>query len=249
MAISLDAVNTNTTTRIDIGLAMGTGSPTRFAENLSWSPQIAVEDRAMRSPELDHISPRPDPRLLNVWADMKELSRLANEAKRSRVSMPMEIFSRISTSIPYRLVHLKYNPMSMAELLRLCMMAYTKSLLVRIKGLGKRMIYLVESLDMSLQLHTPATTENAAFLLWALFTAAMSVFEDFERAWLRHRLLETLSILGLRTWPETRDVLKRYLWIDPLHDESGQLLFHRLMNPPPECVATICPALLNHTQI
>ncbi|KAK5659922.1 hypothetical protein OQA88_13386 [Cercophora sp. LCS_1] len=234
---------------IDLGLAMGTGSPTRFAHDLSWSPQIAIGKAASHMPELDIITPRPDPRLLNIWVDLRELSRMANEAKLTRVTMPMEIFSRVSTSIPYRLVHLKFSPMSITELLRFCMMAYTKSLLVRIKGLAKRMFYMAEGLDMSLQLHTPATADSAEFLLWALFIATISIFEDLERPWLRRRLLETLSTLGLRTWPETRDVLKKFLWVDPLHDDAAKMLFYQLMIPRPEDIETICPAVLNEKQI
>ncbi|KAH6649230.1 hypothetical protein F5144DRAFT_500195 [Chaetomium tenue] len=164
---------------IDIGLAMGLGHDLRFTreDELSWSPQITPKPGPGRArlarqfPELDAAIPphmRPDPRLLNVWADLREFSRLVNEAAACRTKIPIEVVFRLRTSVPHRLLRLRLegglgchlgrgvvgegggevprDAVFVHELLRLSMMAFAKMLLIKLHGIGKSMVVLVEGL-------------------------------------------------------------------------------------------------------
>ncbi|EAQ91790.1 predicted protein [Chaetomium globosum CBS 148.51] len=160
---------------IDIGLAMGLGHDLRFTreDELSWSPQIALGPgrSARQFPELDAAVPphmRPDPRLLNVWADLREFSRLVNEAAAGRTKIPIEVMFRLRTSVPHRLLRLRLegglgchpgsgvpgegggevprDAVFVHELLRLSMMAFAKMLLIKLHRIGRSMVVLVQGL-------------------------------------------------------------------------------------------------------
>ncbi|KAH7151901.1 hypothetical protein B0J13DRAFT_251043 [Dactylonectria estremocensis] len=213
--------------RIDFGLAMSTGCDLRFPqENISWNPQIAQGVSVTKLSELSMIDPRLDPRLLHIWADILVFSKAANEATKTGVKMSEAFFSRLNTSVPSRLIALRFCPTSVSELLRLCMLAFMKSLLLQIDGLGPRMTHLVDSLKTALQAQQmPPAPEQARLLLWALFISKLSVFEDTDQDWLNEAMVQTALSLDLRTWPQTRVVLKSFLWVDLVYNQSGKRLF------------------------
>lgn len=232
---------------------MGLGHDLRFAreEDISWSPQIAWGRSATRFEELNAaiaLHARPDPRLLNVWADLREFSGLTNETAAMGGRLPMEMASRLATSVPYRLLGLRVDegqeathsgPVSLHELLRLCMLAYAKMLLIKLPGVGKKMTVLAERLrdsltawhcDLQLRaVHDVSRDLLGArrLLLWGTFVASVSIFEDFDEDWLDEILVQTVWVLGLRGWGEARALLKGFLWIDLVFDQPGERLFRR----------------------
>ncbi|KAH7161360.1 hypothetical protein EDB81DRAFT_784556 [Dactylonectria macrodidyma] len=222
-----DGVVKHKAQRIDFGLAMSTGCGLKFPqENISWSPQVAQGVLATKLPELSMIDPRPDPRLLHIWADLRVFSRAANEASVTGVKMSGAFFSRLNTSVPSRLIALRFDPASVPELLRLCMLAYMKSLLIQIDGLGPRMTHLVDGLTTALQAQQiPPAPEQARLLLWTLFIAKLSIFEDSDQDWLQEAMVQTVVSLDLRTWQQTRVVLKSFLWVDLVYNQPGKRLF------------------------
>lgn len=169
---------------------------------------------------------RPDPRLLNVWADLRDLSNAANRAAGTGAKIPARYFSRLNTSVPYRLIRLDYNPTSLEEVLRSCMLGYMKILVVKIHGIGKKMVFLAARIKTALLAQqVPPSVEHARLLFWALIVSRLSVFEDFDHDWLRACLVETCCVLGLKTWDEARAILKEHLWIDTVFDQPASQVF------------------------
>ncbi|KAE8369789.1 hypothetical protein BDV27DRAFT_120206 [Aspergillus caelatus] len=215
---------------IDLYLAAGTGSKLRFVEDMSWGPHIAHGRLASLSPELKMVHPRPDPRLLNVWADIREFSRLANKATTTGVKLAATSFLQLSRSAPYRLLSLQcVHPLH--ELLRLSMLAFLKPLLIKIPGVGRKMTYLAEKLKASFLEQTfPPLVEQASLVLWSLFITCLSIFEEQDQKWLRALVIQTMDTLGLRTWADTRAVLKSFLWVDLVLDQAGERVFERCVH-------------------
>ena len=208
---------------------MRTGSELRFIrETVAWGPRIARGKRLDSFPELRIFNPRLDPRLFNIWADLKEFSNTANEALATKVKIPAALFSPLCTSVPQRLSSLRFDPTSLHELLRLSMLAYIKNILIQLEGIGKKMTVLANGLKVApLAQQFPPALGNAELLLWALVIACSSIFEDFDQDWLRKALVKTCSSLGLQTWTETRVIMKRFLWIDMVHDQRGEQVIER----------------------
>ena len=208
---------------------MGTGSKPRFGlGDVSWSPQFASGPSGRRFCELEALQPRPDPRLLNIWADLREFSKAANDVKEKKIPMKRGLFYQLSTSSLYRLLQLSFDPKSLSELLRLSLLAYTKTLMIRLPGLGKKMTYLAGQLEVAF-IPLPATGHGGSpLLLWALVISAISVFEDCEQDWLQRGISGLMAELELHTWLEVKAVLKRFLWVDGLHDQQGKAIFEKL---------------------
>jgi hypothetical protein len=229
---------------------MGLDQKLRFPQDdaISWSPQLARGRAATRFPELAGAfasHPRPDPRLLHVWADLREFSRLVNDAATRGTKVSVETATEMARSVPYRLLRLKPDRAHglLHELLRLCMLAYVRMLLVKMRGIGRKMTALADGLTStlsawrdSLQLpHAwpgvlPLSGDAAGgckLLLWGSIVAGVSIFEDPDpdEQWLAWMIREMVSVLGLQTWADTRDVLKEFLWIDAVFDGPGEQLF------------------------
>jgi hypothetical protein len=172
----------------------------------------------------------------------------------------------MARSIPYRLLRLQSEKADglldsgvlLHELLRLCMLAYARMLLVKLRGIGRKMTALADGLRSvlgawrdSLQLpHAcpgvlPVSGDAAGrckLLLWGSIVASVSIFEDpdLDEQWLGWTVEEVVSVLGLQMWADTRDALKEFLWIDAVFDGPGEQLFWRCMlqgtaQPPPAC--------------
>lgn len=174
------------------------------------------------------MQPRPDPRLLHVWADLRAFSALANGAEESNKAMQPGLFHKLNTTVVSRLTRLEYDQGSFSEVLRLVMLAYMKTLVIRLKGFGKGMKYIAEQLEANLGSLTLMSAENSPLIFWILLTIAISVFESLEPCWLRSGLERAVATLGLKHWPEAKSILKKFMWINGLHDLPGELLFLEL---------------------
>lgn len=155
---------------------------------------------------------------------------MANQVTRTGIKMSPGFFSLLGDTVPYRLVNLEYDPSSTAELARLCMLAYTKGLLVQSPGLGKTLVFLHTRLKAALITRSPHRPLGP-FLLWALFVAALTVFEDFDRDWIREMAADVVKELAIRDWEEARAVLKGFLWADLLFDYEARRLFGAWFRP------------------
>ncbi|VUC33514.1 unnamed protein product [Clonostachys rosea] len=213
--------------RIDFAVCLATGEQSRFFREVLWVPHIAT-DGATRCPELRHVCPDLDPRIQTIWADLREFSKAANEATRTNVKMTPGFFSRLSQSVPYRLLAIEFDVASNSELLRLCMLAYVKYLLNPIKGFGKHLVYLARRIKASLLAHQLVPGKQAdGLIVWALFVVASSVYEDFDREWIQDMMSQAISNLALHRWEEISIVLERYLWIRVTFEGPAKALYRQ----------------------
>lgn len=182
------------------------------------------------------LQPRPEPRLLNTWADVRQFSLAANQATSTDIKLPPSLMKQLATSVPWRLTNLEYDlhTESQQELLRLCMLAFVKSMLVSMKGLGRGMKYLVNRMQTALLAQRDADDESMnKFLFWACFVAQVAIFEDMDQLWLLGMLIETSTALDLSTWEQARAVLKTYPWIDVIYDAPSETIFNDYLSPQP----------------
>ncbi|EEU42714.1 uncharacterized protein NECHADRAFT_84230 [Fusarium vanettenii 77-13-4] len=215
---------------LDLALAMGTNrEPRLFPKEISWDPQIAPSGCTAWYKELEEIHPPLDPKLLTIWADLKCYSKIANRVQ-SGLEIKPDLFLTLSTSVPNRLLHLEYDSTSLAELMRLSMLAYIKGLLFQIPGIGRNMRYLSERFSLSLQAQQyPPPPEHAQFVFWALFISGLSIFESFDQEWHRTALAKTASILGVVDWTQAKSVLESVLWVDRIYDAGAKVALETIL--------------------
>jgi hypothetical protein len=180
------------------------------------------------------ILPPIDSKLTALWSELKYCSIVANEAAATKTAVPTDLFLLVSTSTPYRLFHLKYEKQSLSELLRLCMLAFIKSILFTVPGRGKLMSYLYTELDSHLRLHLQAclqpnaSAEHSYIVIWALFVASISIFEDFSRDWYDGAIVSVLLKLHVTDWPYCRKILCEFLWIPQIYDKAAETIFRQV---------------------
>lgn len=214
-----------TRSRLDFAIALATGGQTKlFDDEILEGPYPVIDLPAVGLPELG----TSDPRLLNLWAELRTFSRAANVATETGVKMPTSFFLRFVGSVPGRLTNLRLDPFSTGELLRLCMLAYLRNIILHGNSAVKQMAYLSEELKAALLAHeTPASPEIERLQLWSLFVARLSVFVESDGDWLQGLLIRTISSLGLRDWSDIREVLKSFLWVDVVFDTPAKELFDK----------------------
>lgn len=155
---------------------------------------------------------------------MREFCSAANDATETGVKMTTDVFLKYSTTTPGRLVGLEFGIRTHDELIRLCLLAYLKSFLSQFKVVELKTTFLSERLKTVL---LAQSSKPSRLQLWMLFISALCIFSKADNEWLREMLVRTASSLGLRTWRETRVVLKSLLWIDMVLDTPGKDLFNK----------------------
>lgn len=119
-------------------------------------------------------------------------------------------------------------------------MAYAKTLLVKMPGIGKKMTHLVDGLrsvlatwraEVSIYLtgehRVPADVRK--LVLWVVVVSAVSIFEGLDEGWMVGLMQELLSGLQLQTWFEVQRVSKSFLWIESVFDVPGKALISKLV--------------------
>jgi hypothetical protein len=217
--------------------------------DVPWTPELARGLSAERFPELSDVlrwcPHRPDRRLLHVWADLRELSRLLNEG----FKLPSQVSANLAASVPFRLLRLRMKDddahaqtVDLHELLRLCMLACAKVLLVGFQNTTREMTLLADGLSLVLKtwhsnlessMDEIARAAARKLLLWGLFVTSVSVFREGDNSGngLSQLLVRTVSNLGLGDWTKVRALLKGFLWIDIAFDKPAEIIFERRCKP------------------
>jgi hypothetical protein len=209
-------------------------SPRLLSKQTFQGLQAATSCLFKADPKNIDILPPIDSKVTALWSELKYYSIVANEAAAMKTAVPTDLFLLVSTSIPYRLFHLKYEKQSLSELLRLCMLASIKSILFTVPGRGKLMSYLYTELDSHLRLHLQAclqpnaATKHCSIVVWALFIASISIFEDFSRDWYDGAIVSALSKLHVTDWHHCRKILGMFLWIPQIHDKVAETVFKQV---------------------
>ncbi|KAM5385434.1 hypothetical protein ACJZ2D_001075 [Fusarium nematophilum] len=223
--------------RVDLGLVLRFGCrPVFFAEEISWDPYIAgqglirgVKKVAGREAEVSKFVQTLDERLINIWKDLQDFSRLANLAHQTTHKLPPNTFSEIMVSVLYRLLALSFLESPIEDALRLGMMAFSAAIFFRWRGMKQRQQYLDDSFrDALLKLNGSSTQPPLAVLLWLLMTWSMNVSghvaEGNVQQW-----LDDLLQSKFHSWTEAHDALKSVMWIDCMHNAAGKQVFEAAM--------------------
>ena len=205
-------------------------TPMFFSEGISWEPYIAKLRNISCTTVPVHLAAL-DPKLSNVWADLRDFSRSANLAFQTGQKMDCIQFQEILISIQYRLQLLNICAPSLDRAVHVGMLAYSTNVFLQLQGLAGLSAKLRDSI---LGLQDTSHLATAEFKLWLLFIARMSIVVAYEDSWIHFEMSKALQILGLSSWTAVREKLKQYLWIDKLHDKGAEVAFYNATNASPD---------------
>lgn len=66
-------------------------------------------------------------------------------------------------------------------------------------------------------------------MLWVLISGGMALFGEEDDGWLMPWIRTAAEGCDVRNWAQCRVVLKRFLWIDFVHDSTGHQVFASAM--------------------
>ncbi|KAL2167994.1 hypothetical protein VTG60DRAFT_529 [Thermothelomyces hinnuleus] len=120
-------------------------------------------------------------------------------------------------------------------LLRLGMLAFTSAIFLQIKRMPVRYGDLArrvrECADRLARVRPEEGTESGGLVLWFLSVARTSVLVGDEDEELLARAagpaVDALQLWEAR-WPDVRELLRRYMWIDWVHSKEGAAFWERL---------------------
>lgn len=218
---------------MDLGLALRFGcKPVFFRDTISWDAYVAHNevDRAKKAVVHDDAVPQfvhtLDSKLVNVWKDLKEFSRLANLAAQTSYKLPPNRFSEIMVSILYRLLSLSFTNSPIEEAIRLGAMTYAAAVFFRWRTMRQRQGYLDRVFQSALTAmrKSPVPPQITFWLLVVWYTCTS---EDLDRDFLTAWLDEIMVQLGVNKKEQARQILKSVMWIDCLFDASIDVVLSR----------------------
>lgn len=187
------------------------------------SPRIP-NGSAQSSDPLDHLVQGLDPKLYEVFIDMRHFATLANDVLvHSSDKLQPETFHEIMLSIQYRLLSLSYSPehQTLAEIVRAGLLAFHVTVFVKLSGSKFRSDFLERRLRSSLAHLQPSNPELADLRLWLVFVMSVTMFQGTE-PWLVGPIRDLTAGWD---WPQTRARLKSVMWIDLIYDVPAHQIF------------------------
>lgn len=221
--------------REDLRVAVLTGAqPFFFSENLDWKPFLPKGTEYSAIPTSLVAILHQDKRIEHVWSDLASFSRSANLAFQTDHKISPQLFHEILISAMYRLLlapKRNHEPSGndWLEAIRLSMVGFSATILLQGHAIKMRFANLSEQLREAIETLDLGDQPLYEVRVWMLFVAGLSAVTDEDDGWLVPLLARQLS--GESTWDGIRRLLKRFLWIDAIHDKDGRALFDRTLRP------------------
>lgn len=203
------------------GAALGEPLPSYPAETLPLSPEMV----ATFSPDATTIFLVDiDDALVRAWRVLTRFCQLINLATISQHRIPTEMYLDTMTSVIYRLMDMSFEVGSADEALRLGLLAFSTSVFLQWKQLGRPYNHLTSVYRDSL-VSIGSSHLASPLLLWLYVVGAISVLEPADIEWLKPWLWANVDLHGIHSWSDLRSVLEPFMWIGLIHDGPSKGIF------------------------
>ncbi|KUJ07498.1 uncharacterized protein LY89DRAFT_725657 [Mollisia scopiformis] len=219
--------------RIDIGMAMHSGSSTVFFSDASSEPYVPYPDLKVwptrKTIEVKHSSPDEtsfldilDKDLASAWTTMKQFCSLINLAAQSQRKLPPEVLLDTMASVMYRLLQMTFEIGSNDQAMRLGLLSLCHHIFLQwrdVKLPHPHFSLRFRSCLLDLKL---VDSMPPHVMIWLFMIGAISTFPASENEWLKDCLRNSLAVCGIRSWDKTRVIMREFMWIDNVHDKPGK---------------------------
>lgn len=129
------------------------------------------------------------------------------------------------TSVMYRLLDIKFETGSIAEALRLGLLAFSSHIFLQWQDIRRPYIQFSAAYKDCLVSLKSLDGVSSHIVLWLLMVGGVSVFGASDDEWLKPWLRANSQLCKVRSWPAMRGVMESFIWIGALHDKPGKDLF------------------------
>jgi hypothetical protein len=166
-----------------------------------------------------------DDELTQAWRVMSEFCAVINFAVDSGQCISTETFLETMASVMYRLLDMRFEIGSIDEAIRLGLLAFSCSVFLQWKHLGRPDAQFTSAFKGCLARLTSSHI-SSQLLLWLLMVGAVSVFGATDDGWLESLLLVNMGLCEIDSWSKMQDLLRSFMWIGLVHDEPGKGVFN-----------------------
>jgi hypothetical protein len=183
---------------------------------------LPASDDKMLSQDNVELIRNMDNDLATAWRVMRKFCLLVNLGTQIQRLIYPEIIYETMIAVTYRLLHMGFAAGSIDETVRLGLLAFSHHVFLQWQDI--KLPYY----------HFPTTYQNcilglklvdrvsSQLMLWLLMTGANSLFNVSDEVWLREHLREYADRCQVKTWKEMREILKSFMWIALLDEQSGK---------------------------
>lgn len=221
--------------RCDLGLALLNCSDHVFYRQ-NEQPVIKYPEKVlpaandkMHSQASTELAENMNDELALAWRVMTKFCSLVNLGTQTQRLVRPEIIHETMTALMYRLLDMDFAAGTIDEAVRQGLLAFSYHVFLQWQDIRPPyhpfpLMYKTCLLDLQLMDGVPPT-----LMLWLLMTAAHSIFNTRDERWLMEGLRKYINSCQAREWKDMRDILKTYMWISLLDDESGKEIFDVLI--------------------
>lgn len=216
---------------VDLGWSVKNGSrPMFFFGDISWARffdkillRKAPLDLSADGSPIEILIHDQDIKLQNVFADMRDFTRMANVFINSKDKFQPELFQEIMLSIQYRLLLLEYSfdTQPLSEAIRVGLLAFQATIFLQVPGLKLKFDHLAGRLRLAIDALDASTPVLADLKLWLLLIGSIALVGSDE-LWL---MSEVTDLTVEDDWTHIRERMKSIMWVDVVHDTPGKAVF------------------------
>ncbi|KAJ4301484.1 hypothetical protein N0V90_003576 [Kalmusia sp. IMI 367209] len=184
-------------------------------------------DRDSAQKQIQH--PSLNPRFLDILLDVINTSTLFNDLL-STHRVDLYTFQEILVSICYRLfafdAQRNTEKPTIQDAYLVGLKLFMMSLFLQV---GRQRLMEYDNMTCRLRgvLERGALDGEDELKLWLLMMGGVWILDDVDAEWLVPMAKEQARRMGLSRWDEAYEVLRKYPWIEALHDESGRTVWER----------------------
>jgi hypothetical protein len=230
-------------TRTDLEYALHQGTATRFSiEDIvaSSTAMLGLPKDLRRGDETPNL-PALNSRLLrllsadlrNLLTDITDLAWLVNNVNaKDGPNLSGFPFHDNLLLLGYRLIYTSPlgGPRPVSQVENVVHLGLTAFVITFLRGFDRKLpdIRILSDLTRSAaQGNFDDKQENQELLLWILFIGATSIFREPDDAWLVPKTIQAIHALDICTWDDLVRTLMIFPWVNTIHGEAGQALWHR----------------------
>ena len=221
-----------TINRLDVELALQTGSPTLFHSD-AIPVNAVLSDSCITRQQCSNTAPW----LSRIMLDVLSFTSLLNSSQEEgRTKLDPLSYTEMLLSLIYRLMEVTsigqprcVSRRTYGDIAHLATLAFMTTLLPEYGSDRSSYLLLSDFLKSAVQnvqvMSADSKDDGYSLLLWTLFVAGISTLKRKNHRWLSPLILETCRRLDLNDWPAVHRQLCGLPWIYVLHDVPGRLLW------------------------
>jgi hypothetical protein len=203
-------------------------------ENFNQDPEQTLSDLPISASNSNTKFLQPlNKCLAETWGVLKRFCSLVCRAAETGSMLPKETLVDTMASVLYNLTHLVLDPGSLDEAIKLGLLAFSSQIFLQWANMLLYYPYLSNAYReclFKLKISDEVSPQvSPQVLLWLLTIGTICIFTDADDKWLKPWLRLNIELCEVRSWVDMRAVLDSLIWLSPVHDAHGEIVYSSMI--------------------